>query len=150
MARSAMPDRRRVVGRPAVLRSRNAPPDVLPDHWRVPDVQPRPALSQTDFKLSHYRGRTMLDISSLLVALTLTQAAPAAEQTARIAGRITAEGANTPIAGARIMLMPAARPTGPMGRMGMPPQALTDQDGRYLFDRVAAGSYRVNADKSGF
>src|SRR4051794_29158311 len=95
----------------------------------------------------------MLAIGSLLVALTLTQAAPTEVQTGRIAGRITAEGANTPIAGARIILMPAARPTGPMGPMGpmgMPPQALTDQDGRYLFDRIAAGSYRINADKSGF
>jgi hypothetical protein len=92
----------------------------------------------------------MLVIGSLLVALTLTQAAPAAEQTGRIAGRITAEGANTPVAGVRIILMPAARPTGPMGPMSMPPQALTDQDGRYVFDRIAAGSYRINVEKSGF
>src|SRR3954454_9876765 len=95
----------------------------------------------------------MLAIGSLLVALTLTQAAPTEVQTGRIAGRITAEGANTPIASARIILMPAARPTGPMGPMGpmgMPPQPLTDQDGRYLFDRIAAGSYRINAEKAGF
>ena len=97
----------------------------------------------------------MLAIGSLLVALTLTQAAPAAEQTGRIAGRITAAGANTPVAGVRIVLLPAGRPNGPMGpmgpmAMGMPPQAITDQDGRFAFDRVAAGSYRINADKSGF
>jgi len=89
----------------------------------------------------------MLAIVSLLVALTLTQAAPAAEQTGRIAGRITAAGANTPVAGVRIFLMPAARPSGPGG---MPPQAISDQDGRYVFDRGAAGTYRINADKSGF
>lgn len=87
----------------------------------------------------------MLAISSLFLALILAQAAP--EQTGRISGRVTVEGANTPLAGVRIMLLPTARPTGPMG---MPPQALTDQDGRYVFDRIAAGAYRVTADKSGY
>ena len=88
----------------------------------------------------------MLAIGSLLVALTFTQAVPA-EQTGRISGRITVAGADIPIAGVRIILMPAARPSGPMG---MPPQALTDQDGRYVFGRIAAGTYHVNVDKSGY
>jgi hypothetical protein len=92
----------------------------------------------------------MLVIGSLLVTLTLTQAAPAAVAAGRVSGRVTVEGAGTPLAGVRIMLLPTARPTGPMGPMGMPPQALTDQDGRYVFDRIAAGTYRVTADKSGY
>jgi protocatechuate 3,4-dioxygenase beta subunit len=86
-------------------------------------------------------------VISLLVALTLTQTSPAADQTGRVSGRITAEGADTPIAGVRIMLMPTARPTGPMG---MPPQALTDSDGRYVIDRLAPGPYRLSAQKTGF
>jgi protocatechuate 3,4-dioxygenase beta subunit len=88
----------------------------------------------------------MLAIASLLVALTLTQAAPAAEQTGRASGRVTVEGANTPVSGARVLLIPTTRPTAPMGP---PPQAMTDQDGRFGFDRVAPGTYRLDVQKTG-
>ena len=83
---------------------------------------------------------------SLLVALSLDQA-PAADQTGRITGRVTVAGANTAVSGARVILLPTARPTGPMGQ---PPQAITDQDGRYAFDRVAPGTYRIDAQRTGF
>jgi hypothetical protein len=56
------------------------------------------------------------------------------------------EGANTPISGARVMLVPGR----PMGPVGQPPMALTDQDGRFMFDRIAPGQYRVNVQKTGF
>ena len=51
-------------------------------------------------------------LGGLWLALSMSQAAPTtpAATTGRIAGRVTVEGANTPIAGARIMLMPGARP----------------------------------------
>ena len=94
----------------------------------------------------------MLVICSLLVALSFSQAPPAADRPGRISGRVTLEGANTPVAGARIMLIPTARPngpTGPMGPMGPLPQATTDQDGRYTFDRVAPGTYRIDVQKTG-
>jgi len=81
---------------------------------------------------------------ALLAGLSFSQA-PAA--TGRIAGRDTVEGANTPIGGARVIVIPAARPTGPVG---MPPQALTDQDGRFVFDKVAPGGYRIDVQKTGF
>ena len=71
-------------------------------------------------------------VISLLVALSFSQA-PAADQAGRISGRVTLAGASTPIAGARVILIPAQRPTGPMA---MPPQTITDQDGRYEFDGV--------------
>src|SRR2546428_3324815 len=88
----------------------------------------------------------MISTLGLLVALTLSQAtAPAAA--GRISGRVTAEGANTAIASARVMLLPAGRPTGPFG---MPPQVLTDQNGRFVFEQVAAGNYRVEVQKAGF
>lgn len=32
----------------------------------------------------------------------------------------------------------------------MPPQAITDQDGRFVFDALAPGEYRLNAQKIGF
>jgi hypothetical protein len=82
----------------------------------------------------------------LFVAISLSQSAPAAP-TGRIAGRVTVEGANTAIAGARVMLFPAGPPTGPIG---MRPQATTDQDGRFVFDRLAPGEYHLNVQKTGF
>jgi hypothetical protein len=88
----------------------------------------------------------MQALVGLFVAISLSQAAPAAT-TGRIAGRVTVEGANTPIAGARIMLVPAGRPTGPIG---MPPQATTDQDGRFVFDTLAPGEYGLVVQKTGF
>src|ERR1700687_1684875 len=88
----------------------------------------------------------MMSTIGLLVALSLSQAAvPAAA--GRVSGRVAAEGANAPIAGARVMLFPAGRPTGPIG---MPPQTLTDQDGRFVFEQVAAGNYRLQVQKAGF
>ncbi len=82
----------------------------------------------------------------LLVSLSLSQGTPAAT-TGRIAGRVTVRGANTPIAGARILLFPA----GPQsGSIGMPPQITTDQDGRFAFEQLAPGAYRLDVQKTGF
>lgn len=88
----------------------------------------------------------MQALVSLFVAISLSQAAPA-PTTGRIAGRVTVEGANTPIAGARLVLFPAGPRFGPMGP---PPQALTDQDGRFVFDNIAPGEYHLNVQKTGF
>jgi Carboxypeptidase regulatory-like domain len=87
----------------------------------------------------------MYALSSLLVAVLLGQAAPAAT-TGRIAGTVVLEDAKTPIAGAQILLFPASRPTAPFG---MPPQALTDQEGRFVFDDLPPGSYRMEVRKTG-
>ena len=89
-------------------------------------------------------------ITGLLLALLIDQtAAPAA--TGRISGRVVAEGTNAPVAGARVMIFPMMRgqmpPTGPMP---IPPQGMTDQDGRFAFNGVAPGEYRVDVQKSGF
>jgi protocatechuate 3,4-dioxygenase beta subunit len=90
----------------------------------------------------------MLVISHLLLTLTIIQAAPAAEQTGRASGRVTLAGSNTPVSGARVLLLliPTTRPTGPMGP---PQQATTDQDGRFGFDRIPPGNYRFDAQKTG-
>jgi hypothetical protein len=82
----------------------------------------------------------------LLVSISLSQGAPAAT-TGRIAGRVTVEGANTPIAGARVLLFPTGRPSGPIG---MPPQLTTDHEGRFVFDQLAPGAYRLDVQKTGF
>jgi Carboxypeptidase regulatory-like domain len=89
----------------------------------------------------------MVVITAWLVALAIGQGSPTAESVGRLAGRVTVEGTNTPIASARVILLPGARPAGPFGP---PPQTTTDQDGRFAFNRIAPGDYRVEAQKSGF
>jgi protocatechuate 3,4-dioxygenase beta subunit len=89
-------------------------------------------------------------VIGLLLALSIDQAAaPAA--TGRISGRVTAEGTNGPIAGARVMVFPMMRRgTPPTGPMAIPPEGLTDQDGRFVFNGLAPGEYRVDVQKTGF
>ncbi len=87
-------------------------------------------------------------IAALLVALSFSQA-PAPNATSRLSGRVTAEGTNAPIAGARVMVFPmrpATPPTGPF----VPPQGMTDQDGRFVLNGLAPGEYRVDVQKTGF
>jgi hypothetical protein len=88
----------------------------------------------------------MQALVGLVLAISVSQAAPAAT-TGGIAGRVTVAGSNTAIAGARVMLMPAGRPSGPIG---VPPQTTTDQDGRFVFDGLAPGNYRLDVQKTGF
>jgi hypothetical protein len=90
----------------------------------------------------------------VLCGLLLSQsAAPApAAATGRIAGRVVAEGSNAPVAGARITLFPEGRPNGPIAQGGMwrPLQTQTGEDGRFVFDQVEAGRYRLDVQKTGF
>lgn len=89
-------------------------------------------------------------VVGLLFALSMDQtAAPPAS--GRISGRVTAEGTNAPIAGARVMVFPMMRPAmPPSGPMAIPPQGMTDQDGRFVFNGVAPGEYRIDVQKTGF
>ena len=89
----------------------------------------------------------MLELCSLLLALSFGQAPPTADTGGRIAGRVTVEGTNTPLAGVQVLLLPGAPR---MGMMGPPPRATTDQAGRYAFDRVAPGSYHIRFEKTGY
>ena len=84
-------------------------------------------------------------VVSFFLALFINQAAASA--TGGITGRVVADGTNAPIAGARVLVFPAGRPTGPMGP---PPQAITDQDGRFAFGKLAPGEYRLDVQKTGF
>jgi protocatechuate 3,4-dioxygenase beta subunit len=84
-------------------------------------------------------------VVSVFLALFINQAA--APTTGGITGRIVADGTNAPIADARVLVFPAGRPTGPMG---LPPQAITDQDGRFAFGKLAPGEYRLDVQKTGF
>ena len=95
---------------------------------------------------SHRREDDVIPICALLVALSFNQA-PTADQPGRIAGRVTVAGSGLPVAEARVILIPTQRPAVPGG---MPPQAMTDRDGRYEFAGVAPGGYRVDVQKTGF
>jgi hypothetical protein len=83
----------------------------------------------------------------LLLAVSFGQPPPPAAA-GRVSGRITAEGANTAIAGARVMLFPAAPRR--MGAFTPPGEAITDQDGRFVVERLAAGEYNLNVQKTGY
>ena len=104
----------------------------------------------------------MTPVLGLVVAVTLAQtpqvqqtpAPQAAAPTARLAGRVTGEGTNAPLADARIVLMPmfgrGVPPPRPMTPMGQPPQAITDHDGRFAFPRLRPGEYRINVQRTGY
>jgi carboxypeptidase family protein len=70
----------------------------------------------------------------------------------RISGRVVVSGSTTPIAGAQVVLMPifSGPPAGRMIPPGQPSSQLTDADGRFSFDGVVPGRYRVNVQKAGF
>jgi hypothetical protein len=54
-------------------------------------------------------------IVGLVLGLTFAQSAAAPQNTSgRVAGRVTVEGTNAPLADARVILLPAARPMQPM------------------------------------
>ena len=75
---------------------------------------------------------------------TRAAAAQASAQSASLSGRVIDEGTGAPISSARVILFAqtANAPTRPI-------QAITDQDGRYTFEDVAPGRYRVDVQKSG-
>jgi protocatechuate 3,4-dioxygenase beta subunit len=98
----------------------------------------------------------MIPVLGLVLAVTLAQTPtpqPAAP-TARLAGRVTVEGTNAPLAEARVTLIPAGRPmTQPPLRplaFGPPPQTTTDQEGRFAFSRLRPGEYHIDVQRTGY
>lgn len=88
-------------------------------------------------------------VIALLLPAPTVQATQSTSSGATISGRVIDGGTQVPIAGARLVLLPAptGRPTGPMGP---PAQVMTGDDGVYTFSGVAAGRYRLQVQKIGF
>src|ERR1700687_2381715 len=81
----------------------------------------------------------------LVFALILPAGIPSPAQTkspnARASGVVLEDGTNVPIAGARVVF--AFR-----GRTRLP--ATTDKDGRYVFEELEPGPYRLTVQKAGY
>jgi len=73
----------------------------------------------------------------------------AAQSAATITGRVIDGDTQAPLAGARVMLLPALMGE-PRGPMGPPAQSVTGDDGRYTFSGIAEGSYRLQVQRIGF
>src|SRR5262245_33916216 len=87
----------------------------------------------------------MLKTVAFLFAAWLSQAGVPGGS-GRISGRVVADETNLPIVGARVLLLPRGPMSGPPG---VPPQSLTNQDGRFEFS-VPPGEYHVEVQKAGF
>jgi protocatechuate 3,4-dioxygenase beta subunit len=81
----------------------------------------------------------------LLVALSLLPV-PSADQTGHISGIVTVEGTSAPIADARVTIILVV----PSGPIRQPQRTVTGQDGRFQFDDVEPGGYRISVEKMGF
>jgi hypothetical protein len=64
-----------------------------------------------------------------------------------VSGRVVDAESWNPIAGAHVALIPERNWTGPAGGL---PEAITDQNGRFVLEAVHPGRYYVNATKIGF
>ena len=86
-----------------------------------------------------------LFLSLLLAgALSSEEAPQEGTQVARLSGRVVEERTGAPISSAQVVLLPQQRTTS-----GPPLLAITDQDGRYTFEGVVPGRYRVDVLKAG-
>ena len=88
-------------------------------------------------------------IAALGLAGALLQT-PAAIDKAAVAGRVVEQDTQAPIAGAQVMLavLLEGPPAAPFNMRPM--MATTDADGRFTFDGVDPGRYRVSATRAGF
>jgi Carboxypeptidase regulatory-like domain len=89
-----------------------------------------------------------LQIASLTLLGTLVASQPpqAVTPMGRVSGQVIEDGTNTPVAGARVFVLLE----GDFTATGPPPASVTDRDGRYHFDALQAGRYRIAAQKAGF
>jgi hypothetical protein len=95
----------------------------------------------------------MVGLTSVLAVAVLLAQAPAPAEVARVGGRVVAADNGAPLSDARVTLAPFVGGRGPRPAVlppGPPPQAITDQDGRFVFEGVAPGTYIFNVQRSGY
>ena len=85
-------------------------------------------------------------VAGLAVAAAL-QNSPTTAQTGRLSGVVIEEGTNLPVAGAKVEYAPADQPPSPLDRT---PETTTDEEGRFAFETVTPGRYRIVAHKEDF
>ena len=90
----------------------------------------------------------MSPLTFVALAFTLAQQT-AVPQQAAVSGTVLEAGSNAPVAGAQVTLMSFALRPQP-SRPPEPLVATTDQNGRYRFDALEPGRYRVSVQKAGF
>jgi protocatechuate 3,4-dioxygenase beta subunit len=91
---------------------------------------------------------------SLLIVLGLAGAlmqAPAASSAGTVSGRVVEDGSGAPVANAQVVLIPIRQgPPVAMPFHDRPRTATSDADGRYLFEEVEPGKYRISVQKAGY
>jgi hypothetical protein len=90
----------------------------------------------------------MSPVTFVALAFTLTLQA-AVPQQAAVSGTVFEAGSHAPVAGAQVTLMSFTFRPQP-DRPPDPLVATTDQNGRYRFDALEPGRYRVSVQKAGF
>jgi len=87
-------------------------------------------------------------VASLTLIGTLLSGQPQADpRMGQVSGQVIEDGTNVPVAGARVFLVidgvfsPGA---------ALPPSSITDRDGRFRFEALAPGRYRIAAQKASF
>lgn len=84
---------------------------------------------------------------SLMGTLVTGQPSQAVTQMGRVSGQVIEDSTNAPIAGAVVFVVLDGEYSTPAGAL---PESVTDRDGRYHFDTLPAGRYRIAAQKAGF
>jgi protocatechuate 3,4-dioxygenase beta subunit len=91
---------------------------------------------------------TLLIASLTLVStLVASQTLQGVAQMGRVSGQVIEEGTNTPVADAQVFVLLDGEFSAPAGP---PKDTVADRDGRYHFDALPAGRYRIAAHKVGF
>jgi Carboxypeptidase regulatory-like domain len=87
---------------------------------------------------------------ALLIPLARQSAAPPPQlDGARIAGVVVDAESRTPLRGVRVVLF-IEKPSPPPPWLRGPHVLITDRDGRFTFDRLTAGTFRIDAMKAGY